>query len=250
MASVVHALTEDRNNRSQLLDSGIDLSAKLLAQTLDATLLSAATTTTDIKNLLETAIRLRVRAVCVAPCYLAQVAEHLPRDSQIRVATVANFPLGNSSAASALFEIEDALNLGANEIDFVQPIGAVKGGQWPIVEQLSKSIQMLCANAVTKVILETALLTDDEITRCVAIHAAAGVNIIKTSTGFAPAGATVAHIERIRSCLTGLGLHDRIGIKASGGVADRQFAIDLIRAGATRIGTSRPQQILDPELSK
>jgi deoxyribose-phosphate aldolase len=215
-----------------------------LAQSIDATLLAPDTLPIAITGLGAAAVSYGVRAICVPPQLLSWLDAADLTKHDVALATVVNFPLGYSCTETILKEVNIALGLGATEIDFVQPIWAVKSGNWSFVESLSKDIIKQAPGAVTKVILETALLTPQEITDSVKCHAGLGINIIKTSTGFGPGGATVADVTLIRASLAKMGLEQTVGIKASGKVASRIAALDLIKAGATRIGTSKTEIIL------
>lgn len=203
-----------------------------LAGFIDHTLLKPEATEGDIARLCDEALRCNFAAVCVNPVYVKKAAACL-RGSNIRTCAVVGFPLGAATAAAKAFEAGEAVACGAGEIDMVIHIGALKGGAANrILEEISAVIGAACGRTV-KVILETGLLTDDEKVAGCRLAEKAGAHFVKTSTGFGSGGATAADIRLIRDTV-GPGM----GIKASGGVRTRERALEMIAAGATRIGTS------------
>ena len=203
-----------------------------LAAYIDHTLLKPEATAGDIAGLCNEARRYSFAAVCVNPVYVKTACEHLC-GSTVRVCAVVGFPLGATTAAVKAFETGEALAAGAGEIDMVIHVGALKGGAPDcIAEEIAAVVRAACGRPV-KVILETGLLTDGEKIAACLLAKEAGAHFVKTSTGFGPGGATAADIKLIRDAL-GPGM----GIKASGGVRTRERALEMIAAGATRIGTS------------
>lgn len=234
----------DRLTREQLLEKQDSQPSALLARLLDATCLAVGTTHGDIEDLCAAALRDGVRAVCVPTVYLKELPISELKRAEIEVATVINFPNGFAKAETAQFETERAIRDGATEIDFVQPIYAVKNRDWRAVEEFSRQLIASFPGFVFKVILETGLLSITELQTSVRCHAMAGAHIIKTCTGFGPRGASVADIQTIRNTLQAMGMGAGIGIKASGKISTRQAALELVAAGATRIGTSKSSVLL------
>ena len=205
-----------------------------LAPYIDHTLLKPDATPDQIARLCAEAAAHHFASVCVPPCYVRQAAEEL-QGSGVAVCTVIGFPLGYSLAKVKFFEGHLALNDGATELDMVLNIGALKAGRHEEVEDEIGQLAELCRlrGALLKVIIETALLTEDEIVTACRLCAEAGANFVKTSTGFASRGASVADIELMRASLP-----THIRLKASGGIRTREAALALVAAGADRLGAS------------
>ncbi|MGZ5303408.1 MAG: deoxyribose-phosphate aldolase, partial [Bacteroidia bacterium] len=161
--------------------------------------------------------------------------------SKVKIATVAGFPLGYSTTEAKAAETKKALADGADEVDMVINIAAVKSGDWDYVRNDIETLSHICHSRkmLLKVIFETALLTDEEIVKLCLICADIKVDFVKTSTGFSTAGATVYHVELMRK-----NLPDEVKIKAAGGIKSNGFAEELIAAGADRLGTSSSIQIV------
>jgi deoxyribose-phosphate aldolase len=204
-----------------------------IAPFLDHTLLKANTTKVQIETLCAEAMEHDFYAVCVSP-YYCEFAGRLLKASKVKVAVVVGFPMGYSSVSTKISEINRAIQKGADEIDAVVNISAVKNGDWKYVrgEINSVTTAVNMRRKVLKLILETALLTEEEIITLCKICADEGVNFVKNATGF-NGGATLATIQLLRQHLP-----NHIQIKASGGIRDVNFALELLDAGATRIGTS------------
>ena len=207
---------------------------RALAAMIDHTLLKPEATPADVKTVCEEALRFRFASVCVNPCYVPQCVAAL-RDSGVAVCTVVGFPLGAATTPVKTFETEQALKAGAREIDMVINIGLLKSGDDRAVEA---DIRAVCdaahrGEALCKVIIETALLTDDEKIRACLLAKNAGADFVKTSTGFSKAGATAADVGLMRRTVG-----EEIGVKAAGGIRTRQDALAMVAAGATRIGAS------------
>lgn len=206
---------------------------KELAKMIDHTLLKPEAKEEDVKKLCEEALEYNFASVCVNPTYVP-IASEMLKGSDVKVCTVIGFPLGANSSQTKAFESGDAIKNGAEEVDMVINIGAVKSGQWEKVENDIKAVvESAKDKALVKVILETCLLTDDEKVKACECSVKAGADFVKTSTGFSKSGATIEDVKLMRQTV-GKGL----GVKASGGVRDREGALSMIEAGATRIGAS------------
>jgi deoxyribose-phosphate aldolase len=200
---------------------------------LEHTALSPTLTIGDIDRLVSEARQHNFLGLCVPPFWVKRAKREIGPDN-ITLVTVAGFPLGYNQTETKLDEIGRALDHGANEIDVVWNISAFKTGMpWTKVEIAKCAKACHDRQALLKVIIETAYLSEDEIREACALCADAGADFVKTSTGFAPAGAKVEHIQLMRAALP-----PAVGIKASGGIKTREQALQLIAAGADRIGTS------------
>ncbi len=179
-------------------------------------------------------------AVCIQPCWVS-LAEADLEDSGVRVGTVIGFPLGANAPAAKAFEAEEALRHGADELDMVLNISALKSGAWQAVEADIAGVVAVArvGGAEVKVILECAFLTEEEKRRAAGIVAASGADFVKTSTGFGPHGATIEDVRLLRAVVG-----DRCGVKAAGGIRDLPTALAMLEAGATRLGTSAGVAIL------
>lgn len=216
-----------------------------IATYIDHTLLHPATTVADIQRLCAEAVQYQFAAVCVPPYYVLTAVEAL-RDSAVKVATVVGFPMGYSSTAAKIAAIKKAIADGADEIDMVQNLSALKNKDWAYINgETAACLQPLrLHNRLLKVIVETALITDEELIRCCELYAQRKVDFVKTSTGFAAEGATLKTVQ-----LTRKHLPETIFIKASGGIRTFDFAKELIEAGAARIGTSAGVSMMNPTTS-
>lgn len=199
---------------------------------IDHTLLKPTATEVDIKNLCKEALDHHFHSVCINGSYIP-LAKQVLMDTNVRICSVVGFPLGAMSTAAKVKEAEDYVSKGADEIDMVINIGWVKSGKYDHVENEISRIREAIGNKVLKVILETCYLTEDE-KRLVCEYALkAKADFVKTSTGFGTGGATSEDIILMKSIVG-----NRIGIKASGGIRDRETALRYIALGANRIGTS------------
>ncbi len=203
---------------------------------IDHTLLRANAREEEIFALCEEALKLNTASVCIPPCYVKRVREKF--GAEINICTVIGFPLGYSTSAVKAFETRGAVFDGADEIDMVINVTDVKNGRFDKVEEEIKAVRAECAGKILKVIIETCLLTDAEKTEMCRIVTAAGADYIKTSTGFAAAGADIADIELFKQHL-GAG----VKIKAAGGIRTREAAEAFIEAGCDRVGTSSAEAI-------
>ncbi len=205
----------------------------------DHTILNPEATEADVLKVCEEAKQYEFASVCVNSCYTALVADAL-EDTDIDVCTVVGFPLGSMSTKAKVAETETAIEDGANEIDMVMNIGALKEGQDDFVLYDIQQIKKACGEEVMlKVIIETCLLNEDEKKRACQIAVEAGANYVKTSTGFSKGGATVEDVRLMKKTVG-----DDALVKASGGIRDYATAKAMIEAGADRLGTSATVAIM------
>ncbi|WP_042223417.1 deoxyribose-phosphate aldolase [Oceanobacillus manasiensis] len=213
--------------------------SKNLASYIDHTLLKPATTQEQIKKIVEEAKEHHFASVCVNPYWVPLCYEYL-KDTDVKVCTVIGFPLGANSTQTKVFETKQAINDGATEVDMVINVGALKANQDEVVEADIKSVvDEARGKALTKVIIETSLLEEEEKIRACKLAKQAGADFVKTSTGFSGGGATVEDIKLMRETVG-----PELGVKASGGVRDLESTQSMIDAGATRIGASAGVDII------
>lgn len=212
------------------------LTRATLARMIDHTLLAPTATLDEVRALVGEGSRLGVLAVCVSPSML-------PLDTgDLVLATVCGFPDGKHLSRVKAFEAELAADLGAREVDMVIDVGAAKDGAWDYVQGDIAAVRSAIPSSVLlKVIIESAALTDEEIVRACDVSEQAGADYVKTSTGFHPTGGASAHAVKLMSDTVG----GRLGVKASGGIRTTAEALEMIAAGATRLGLSRSAAILD-----
>ena len=212
-----------------------------IATYIDHTILKPTTLTADVKALCEEANEKSMAAVCVPPMFVKQ-AKSLLQNSNVKVATVIGFPFGYSAVEAKLAEVLLAIVDGADELDMVINISALKNNDWQYLAGEINAILPIIRTKkkVLKVIIESGLLTDEEIIKCCDLYGLAGVDFLKTSTGYAETGATVHAVKLIRKHLA-----DTVKIKASGGIRTFNFAKELIEAGADRIGCSSSLKIIE-----
>ncbi len=216
-----------------------DIMSKNLASYIDHTLLKPATTQEQIKKIVEEAKEHHFASVCVNPYWVPLCYEYL-KDTDVKVCTVIGFPLGANSTQTKVFETKQAINDGATEVDMVINVGALKANQDEVVEADIKSVvDEARGKALTKVIIETSLLEEEEKIRACKLAKQAGADFVKTSTGFSGGGATVEDIKLMRETVG-----PELGVKASGGVRDLESTQSMIDAGATRIGASAGVDII------
>jgi len=209
-----------------------------LAPYIDHTILKPEATQDMVRTLCAEAREYGFASVCVNSCHTRLVAEALA-GSPVLTCVVIGFPLGAMSTAAKVFETQQAVRDGAQEIDMVINVGAIKDGRWEFVQDDIYSVVTAARPAKVKVILETCLLTDDEKLRACEVSVAAGAAFVKTSTGFSSGGATLADVALMNSTVAGQAL-----VKASGGIRDAATARAMIEAGADRIGTSNGVAII------
>ena len=203
-----------------------------LSSYIDHTLLKAEATPDDIRTLCAEAREHQFAAVCVNPVYVRLAAEQLA-GSGVKVATVCGFPLGAVTPNQKAAEARQSIENGADEVDMVIHIGAARAGDWNAVQADIQAVRDATADRVLKVIIETALLDDEQKRRATEAAVQAGADFVKTSTGFSTGGATVADVALMNEVIAG-----RAAIKAAGGVRSPADAQAMIDAGATRLGTS------------
>lgn len=217
-----------------------------LNQYIDHTLLKPDATSAQIKKLCEEASENNFFSVCVNSYYVKE-AKQLLSGSSVKVCTVVGFPLGASTMETKRFEAMKAIAEGAQEIDMVINVSAIKSNNWQYVLDDMSSLAQVCHHqgALLKVILETCLLTEEEKKKACELAVKAGVDFVKTSTGFSTGGATIEDVKLMRSIVG-----PKMGVKASGGIRNAQVAKAMIEAGASRLGTSASVEISRGEESK
>ena len=206
---------------------------------IDHTNLNRKATKEEIEKLCNEAIKYNFASVCIHPYYI-KYAKELLKDSDVSVCTVIGFPLGMNTTDVKVFEAKNAIENGADEIDMVINVSALKNKEYFYVENEIKKIREVVDNKILKVIIEECCLTEEEIIRITHICNECGVDFVKTSTGFDEHGATMEAVHIIRE-----NKKDNVGIKASGGIRDYEPAMKFIEAGATRIGTSSGVKIME-----
>ncbi len=198
----------------------------------DHTLLTQTATWDDIKKICDDGIKYNTASVCIPPYFVKQAKEYV--GDKLQICTVIGFPNGYNTTAVKVFETKDAIENGADEIDMVINIGALKAGMDDFIVDEIKQIKSACGDKILKVIIETCLLNEDEKIRMCKNVTAAGADYIKTSTGFSTAGATREDVD-----LMVKNVGEGILVKAAGGISGIQDAEDFINLGASRLGTSR-----------
>lgn len=210
-----------------------------IAKMIDHTALKPDTTKEQILKLIEEAKKYKFASVCVNPTWVKQASEKL-KDSGIDVCTVIGFPLGSNTTVTKAFETKDAIENGATEVDMVINIAELKSRNDSYVEEDIKAVvEVARGKALVKVIIETCLLTEEEKVRACELAKKAGADFVKTSTGFSKSGATVEDIKLMRKAVG-----KDMGVKASGGIHNKENAMEMIEAGATRIGASSGVSII------
>ncbi|MBP3914217.1 MAG: deoxyribose-phosphate aldolase [Lachnospiraceae bacterium] len=211
----------------------MEYTKKSVAAMIDHTLLKQNATKEQIAKLCEEAKEYGFASVCVNPGYVPEAAEAL-RGTDVAVCTVIGFPLGATTSAAKAAETEDAIQNGAQEVDMVVNVGRIKSGDWDYVKSdIEAVVNAAKGKALTKVIIETCLLTDEEKVRVCLTAKEAGADFVKTSTGFSTGGATCEDVALMRKTVG-----PDMGVKASGGIHNTEEALALIEAGASRIGAS------------
>ncbi|HDR1021740.1 TPA: deoxyribose-phosphate aldolase [Pasteurella multocida] len=207
------------------------MNAKEIAQFIDHTALTTEKNEKDILKLCEEAIENQFWSVCINSGYIPLAKEKL-QGSNVKICTVVGFPLGANLTSVKAFESMEAIKAGADEIDMVINVGWIKSSKWDAVRADIAEVLMACGSKPLKVILETCLLTKEEIVKACEICKELNVAFVKTSTGFSKGGATVEDVALMKQTV------GDIGVKASGGVRDTETAVAMLNAGATRIGAS------------
>lgn len=215
----------------------------MIAKYIDHTILKPTTLVADVERLCTEAKQYGFAAVCVPPLFVKQ-AKALLQGSPVQVATVIGFPFGYSAVEAKLAEGVLAMVDRVDELDVVANICAIKNNDWQyLANELNHLMQVIRSkNKKVKIIIESGILTDEEIVKCCDLYGAAGIDFLKTSTGYAEKGATVETVRLMRQHLA-----DAVQIKASGGIKSYTFARQLVEAGATRLGCSSSVQIVQEE---
>ncbi len=232
------------SNGAERISAGKGIGAELkdisLARMIDHTMLKPEATPDEITTLCEEAKTYNFASVCINPSFVP-LCNNLLKGSSVKVCTVIGFPLGATTTATKRAEAEEALNNGAEEIDMVIHIGKLKAGDYEYVFNDINQVVLAAKrkNAVTKVIIETALLTDEEKVKACLISKEAKADFVKTSTGFSKGGATAGDIALMRYVVG-----SALGVKASGGVRTMEDAEEMIKSGASRIGASASVKIV------
>ena len=199
---------------------------------IDHTVLKADTPLETVKRICDEAMEYGFASVCINPCHVAYCADYL-KDSDVNVCTVIGFPLGANTSAVKAFETKDAIEKGADEIDMVMNIGALKDKNYDLVRDDVKAVVEAANGTLVKVILETCLLTEDEIKKACELCVEAKADYVKTSTGFSTRGATIEDVRIMKEAV-----HGKAKVKAAGGVRTPEDMVKIVAAGADRIGTS------------
>lgn len=205
---------------------------------IDHTLLKAFATTDEIKTLCAEAKEFHFKSVCVNPCFVG-LARSILQATDIEICTVIGFPLGANSTATKVFETKDAVKNGATEIDMVINIGKAKEHDYKYLENEISEVVKAAAGKLVKVIIETCYLTDEEKSAVCEAATRAKVDFVKTSTGFGTAGANFSDVELMKAHIA-----PSMGVKASGGIKTKADFEQMVKAGATRIGTSAGKSLV------
>ncbi|WP_039856894.1 deoxyribose-phosphate aldolase [Peptoniphilus sp. oral taxon 386] len=199
---------------------------------IDHTLLKPESTREQVKNLCEEALKYNFKSVCINP-YWVEYASEILKGSEVGVCTVIGFPLGANTTELKAFEAREAVKNGAAEVDMVINVGLLKSEEFDAVEKDIKAVVDAADGRIVKVILETCLLSDEEIIKACKLSMNAGADFVKTSTGFSSHGATAHHVKLMKSVVG-----DNLEVKASGGIRDLKTSLEMIDSGATRLGVS------------
>lgn len=203
-----------------------------ISKLIDYTNLKPTATERDIIKLCREAIRYNFYCVCVSPIYV-KLCKSILKNTDVKVCSVVGFPLGNSTTNTKVFEAQEIIKNGADEIDMVINISALKSADFRSVYEDIKAVRRVTKGKILKVIIETCYLTNEEKIKVAKIVKKAKADFIKTSTGFGTYGAKVSDVKLIKSIVS-----NELGIKAAGGIKDKETALKMLKAGATRIGTS------------
>jgi deoxyribose-phosphate aldolase len=217
----------------------MDLTVEKLAKMIDHTVLKPDTKSSKVKEICEEALDYSFAAVCINPVHAAYAAKLLA-DSSVKVCCVVGFPLGANKSEVKAFEAREAVKDGAHEIDMVMNVGAMRDKDYALVQRDMEAVVAASGDAHTKVILETGLLIDDEKVKACLMAKDAGLDFVKTSTGFGPMGATPHDVKLMRDTVG-----PNMGVKAAGGIRSFKEAYQVIEAGADRLGTSSGVAIVE-----
>ena len=213
-----------------------EISVKEILGACDHTLLKQEATWEEIKEICEDGVKFGTASVCIPPCYVSKAHANFPG---LNICTVIGFPNGNSTSVTKMFEAEDAIKSGANEIDMVINIGMLKAKEYDFVEREIEFVKKKCGSHILKVIIETCLLTEEEKIKMCEIVSKSGADYIKTSTGFSTGGATFDDIRLFKEHV-----EPHVKIKAAGGISSLEDAAKFMELGASRLGTSRIVKIV------
>lgn len=205
---------------------------------IDHTLLKSESTREQIKSLCDEALEYNFKSVCINPFWVSY-ANDILKDSEVSVCTVIGFPLGANTTSMKATEAREAILNGADEVDMVINVGLLKSKEYDLVEEDIKAVVEESKDKVVKVIIETCLLSDEEIVKACEISMKSGADFVKTSTGFNSAGAKAQDVNLMRKTVG-----DTLGVKASGGIRDLKTAREMIENGATRLGVSAGIEII------
>lgn len=213
------------------------MNTEMILSKVDHTLLKQTAVWEDIRKLCDEAMTYHTASVCIPPCFVRRAKEYV--GDRMKICTVIGFPNGYSTTAVKVFETEDALKAGADEIDMVSNINALKEKRYDLVEEEIRAVKQACKGHILKVIIETCFLTEDEKKRMCRIVTEAGADFIKTSTGFAGGGATFGDVALMAEYVG-----PDVRIKAAGGISTMADAERFLELGASRLGTSRIVQMV------
>ena len=219
----------------------MEMDRKEILHMVDHTLLAQGATRAQIRQLIDDAIAFETASVCIPPSFVKAARAYA--GSRMRITTVIGFPNGYATTAVKIFETQDAVANGADEIDIVINIGWVKDARYDLVQREIEAVRAACPDQILKVIIATCLLTDDEKIRMCGVVTASGADYIKTSTGFSRGGATSADVELMRAHVGA-----NVKVKAAGGISSFEDAEHFIELGASGLGTSRLVKIAKQEL--
>lgn len=205
---------------------------------IDHTLLKPESTREQIKSLCDEALEYNFKSVCINPFWVSY-ANDILKDSEVSVCTVIGFPLGANTTSMKATEAREAILNGADEVDMVINVGLLKSKEYDLVEEDIKAVVEESKDKIVKVIIETCLLSDEEIVKACEISMKSGADFVKTSTGFNSAGAKAQDVNLMRKTVG-----DTLGVKASGGIRDLKTAREMIENGATRLGVSAGIEII------
>ena len=233
------------SSSTQKSGSSMGMTALELARYIDHTLLKPESTAPQFDQLCAEAIKYNFFSVCVNSSWVSHVAKKL-RGSGVKVCAVIGFPLGEMDTKSKAFEARSAIDNGANELDMVINIGAMKSKNYKLVEDDIRAVKRACRqNTILKVIIETSFLNEEEKIMACELSKKAGADFVKTSTGFTSGGATVQDIALMRRVVG-----PKMGVKASGGIKDFTTAMAMINAGANRLGLGAGVTVIEGGVSK
>ena len=215
------------------------MTKKQLAKMMDHTILKATATPADVEKICREALEIDAASVCINPCNI-ELTKRLLEGSGVKVCTVIGFPLGANTTSVKMYETQDAIKRGAEEVDMVINVGALLAGDTDTVYNDIKGVVEAAGGTLVKVIIETCYLSDDQKKTAFELAMKAGADFVKTSTGFGTGGATAHDVALMRSVVG-----EKLKVKASGGIRTCQNAVEMIEASADRLGVSASIAILE-----